>query len=304
MLNEEEQITQLKQQLLKMEAEEKWDTVVFYYRDLYDLTGDESYYHKRVEAHIKDDQPEFALELIQDSKEDYTKDEKLAPIYLEAYLKLEDFEGANDLLQTKLKDLPNYDELYAHYDKELDNFVSNTLNERQEIIQSLYQLSSYTKEEQIAYASKAGCLQNERLIEVGEIMLPNPYVNLVAKTAFISVMSMREINHKFKYFAFDEIFTINPADLRPFDDEPEINRLRNMMAFDLEDDPVMHDIQQKEFAYDLMILYPIHNEVIKDQDDWIYYYDDLFSGAPGEYYTFKNNKQCKYFKKIQKYKEE
>lgn len=286
---------------IKAEKKKDHNKLVEIRKEIYSIYPDASNHYSLVKSLYNIGDYERCLNLIDHHKEYYLKTIEGLELLFDCYLYCEEFQLAKNLLNNQLLDAADVKRLLEKYDEELDKKLIIQNEEKELVLKALYSLSHYDRLAQIDFASRSILLEGEELVKVSKITLINPFVDPVAKTGIVESLIRRFSNQTLPIEIFDVKYYFKPSELNSFDSDPLLLEFKEILESDLGHDPQLANLILNEVTYDLMILFPIHLEIIKDPSIWLNYYYEKFSLVANIAYN-RNSDDYHTFVKVQDYK--
>lgn len=228
---------------------------------------------------------EQALEIANDMPAFYKKDDKRYLLYVSILLKNHLFLQAEVIIQRKLKE--SYSPFYKEWlnaekllkrEREKDELVRR--NEEKTLIKKLYALADLPLEGQLNTVDQANKLDLDSLRKIATVILGNPFVHTLAKSAFLQYLIQYKDTTTYSFEWFDEIRQITPSEMLLFDEMEVVKKTRSCLEEQLNQNPSLFDLVKPEMEFHLMKLYPFIQEVVTDPNKWVDLYIKLYN--PGE----------------------
>lgn len=237
---------------------------------------------------------ETALTIAEDMPDFYRKDDKRCLLYVSIMIKNKLFLQAEVIIKRKLKEThsPFYKEWETQqkmleYDREEEEVLRK--NEQKELIKKLYGLSGLSLEEQLHTVEQAEKLDLDTLRKIGSVLFTNPFVHVLAKSAFLQFLIRQQDSTTYRYTWFEEERTVQPTDCVLFDESSVVQEVRNCLEEKLAKNPSLLEMIQAEVEFHLMKLYPFLEEIIVDVEEWINLYMALYDEGPIEGEEWRQN---------------
>lgn len=145
-----------------------------------------------------------------------------------------------------------------------------------DVMRKLYGLCAMELEEQLHTMQYATILDEHELHQVESFILTNPYIDSIAKTAFIQILVSKGLQGEIQLLWYGELVQASLKDIDLFEDDMHIATILDKAQDALGTFPHQLTSITREIYYHLMLLYPFHTTVIEDIDHWISMYVNSF----------------------------
>jgi len=209
-----------------------------------------------------------ALELADEKKPFYEKDEKRLLIYVEVLLENNRILQAEKYIKDQLaSQTVQYKEAWIRLDESLEDRKKRQEEVKrkaeEKTVRELFSLASLNTMEQLSKISEVYSLPNDKLKSLAPQLFTNPYVHPLVRATLLSLLAERGVDEQVSYLWFGEMKTINPKDTLPLEEDPMVKRFMNLLDNELAQNPSLYQLVKNEVDTILLMLYPFESEIIE-----------------------------------------